>query len=57
LTSSLLGVEVATETGLAGDSLPAFANQLVDMFLAYVRPPNSSSASVDGRPTSELPSS
>lgn|GEM_PF-1463637 len=57
LTSSLLGVEVATETGVAGESLLGFADQLVDMFLAYVRPPSSSAVFVDGRPPSELPSS
>ena len=57
LTSSLLGVEVATETGLAGESLLALTDQLVDMFLAYVRSPSLCAASVDGRTASELPSS
>ncbi len=61
LTSSLLGVEVATDTGLAGESLLALTDQLVDMFLAYVRSPGPSPASprayIDGRAASELPSS
>jgi AcrR family transcriptional regulator len=61
LTSSLLGVEVATETGLAGESLLALTDQLVDMFLAYLRSPRlspaSRSESIDGRTASELRSS
>jgi AcrR family transcriptional regulator len=57
LTSSLLGVEVATETGLVGETFLAYTDQLVDMFLAYVRPASPSSASVDGRAASEIPSS
>jgi AcrR family transcriptional regulator len=40
LTTSLLGVEVGTDTGLAENSLPALTDQLVDMFLAYLRAPN-----------------
>jgi AcrR family transcriptional regulator len=43
LTTTLLGVEVGTDTGLAGESLVALTDQLVDMFLAYVRSPNQSS--------------
>ena len=57
LTSSLLGVEVATETGLLAETFLAYTDQLVDMFLAYVRPASPSSASVDGRAASEIPSS
>ena len=56
LTTTLLGVEVGTETGLAGESLPALTDQLVDMFLAYVRSPSPSAAAIDGRMASELPS-
>jgi AcrR family transcriptional regulator len=57
LTTSLLGVEVGTDTGLAENSLQGLTEQLINMFLAYVRPPNISSASVDGRESSELSSS
>jgi AcrR family transcriptional regulator len=61
LTSSLLGVEVAAETGMVGESLLALTDQLVDMFLAYVGTPGLSPVSplvsIDGRTASELPSS
>lgn len=57
LTTTLLGVEVGTDTGLAGESLRALTDQLVDMFLAYLRSPISSAAAIDGRIASELPSS
>lgn len=57
LTTSLLGVEVGADTGLAESSLLALADRLADMFLAYVRPQNLSSASVDGRSAHELRSS
>ena len=57
LTTTLLGVEVGTDTGLAGESLPALTDQLVDMFVAYVRSPDPSAAAIDGRMASELPSS
>ena len=40
LTTSLFGVEVGTDTGLVEESLHALSDQLVDMFLAYVRSPN-----------------
>jgi AcrR family transcriptional regulator len=54
LTTSLFGVEVGTDTGLAAESLHALYDQLVDMFLAYVRSP-SPSLPIDGRAASELP--
>jgi AcrR family transcriptional regulator len=54
LTTTLLGVEVGTDTGLAGESLQSLTDQLVDMFLAYVRSPSSSPAAIDGRVASEL---
>lgn len=54
LTSSLLGVEVATETGLADTSLLDLTDQLVDMFVAYLGVPNRSTRSVDGRVGSDL---
>jgi AcrR family transcriptional regulator len=54
LTTSLFGVEVGTDTGLAAESLHALSDQLVDMFLSYVRSP-SPSLPIDGRAASELP--
>ena len=57
LTTTLLGVEVGTDTGLAVESLPALTDQLVEMFVAYVRSPDPPAAAIDGRMSSELPSS
>jgi AcrR family transcriptional regulator len=57
LTTTLLGVEVGTDTGLAGESLHALIDELVDMFLAYLGAPIENHASVDERAASELRSS
>ena len=54
LTTSLFGVEVGTDTGLTGESLRDLSDQLVDMFLAYVRSSNPTPAAIDGRAASEL---